>query len=69
MKKLVLFLSAACLVLVAIAATTTSILSGAGGAQSAGPAPRHGRVRTISSFLRAGCKTAQRPWLRHRPTE
>jgi uncharacterized protein YndB with AHSA1/START domain len=39
MKKLVLFLSAACLVLVAIAATTTSILSGSDGAQSAGPAP------------------------------
>jgi uncharacterized protein YndB with AHSA1/START domain len=39
MKKVVLALSAACLALVAIAATT-SILGGGGGAQSAGPAPR-----------------------------
>jgi hypothetical protein len=38
MKKVVLAFSVACLALVAIAATT-SILSGAGGAQSAGPAP------------------------------
>jgi hypothetical protein len=38
MKKLVLALSAACLALVAIAATP-AILSGAGGAQSAGPVP------------------------------
>jgi uncharacterized protein YndB with AHSA1/START domain len=40
MKKLVLALSAACLALVAIAAATTSIVSGAGGAQSAGQVPR-----------------------------
>jgi uncharacterized protein YndB with AHSA1/START domain len=38
MKKVMLALSAACLALVAIAATT-SILGGADGAQSAGPAP------------------------------
>jgi hypothetical protein len=38
MKKLVLALSAACLAFVAIAATP-AILSGAGGAQSAGPVP------------------------------
>ena len=38
MKKLVLALSAACLALVAIAATA-AILSGDGGAQSAGPVP------------------------------
>ncbi len=40
MKKRVLVLSAACLALVAIAATTASIVSGAGGAQSAGQVPR-----------------------------
>jgi uncharacterized protein YndB with AHSA1/START domain len=40
MKKVVLALSAACLALVAIASTTTSIVSGAGGAQSAGQVPR-----------------------------
>jgi hypothetical protein len=38
MKKVALALAAACLALVAIAATT-SILSGDGGAHSAGPVP------------------------------